>query len=445
MSFYIPIIISIASIFFFIKKKILVSIFLLGFLIFYGYGFFYSTISMDDCAVVVNCLINLYIFFKYRNEYKIDDYSRIILLCFLFLFLQLVRTMLIGCEIPIYALRVFRISTLLLLYFPLKMLEKKDILRLLRIFYCISFTACIFYFLQFYTHCYLLSGLAGSSASAFMMPMPEDMRFRNLPLLCDFFFIYSICNKERRIFKYDYVVFLLAIVLSQNRLQLGLCLVTVFFYSFFFLKRKKEIVLALLFLFLSFPIIKYTSIYERFSDGNSVSDIASVFSMRGSDDYVSGEGTMMFRFAILYERLEYLIQNNSLLFGVGMMNESSPITESKFNFFFNTHYVSVESGETIIMNIDTPDMTWPVFLFKYGILGCMMLCFFCYAVIKYTWAYRKNTVSLVFSLYAFVFCGLMFSGYLWSYYNTFILLLALSYSRRLENEKCNVLYNNSSL
>ena len=210
--------------------------------------------------------------------------------------------------------------------------------------------------------------------------------------------------------KYTYLLFFLVLVIMPMRRGLIISSsLTIALYYLFLIRRHKlpKGIFAIIFAgLLAMPILS-----ARFSqDGDSASsDISNVLS--GQVDYenfrtTGGGGTFLFRMSILFERIDYLVQNpRYLLTGVGMLHEDT--AQKEFSFFLGSY--KTINGERIPQQIDTTDLVWPPILMRLGVIGLILysllfvylLRFFKHNIYKTPWAMVGLTYVFNFLVFSF--------------------------------------------
>jgi hypothetical protein len=117
-------------------------------------------------------------------------------------------------------------------------------------------------------------------------------------------------------------------------------------------------------------------------------------------------GSSIFRFAMLIERFDYLIQNPEyLMFGVGAIHEDSPNCYNRFDFALGTRNEGRMFGKCMI---ESGDITWLPVTLRYGLVGIAMHLFILITIAKLA-RKRNDVLKILFPLIIFFFMK-SFSG-----------------------------------
>ncbi len=127
-------------------------------------------------------------------------------------------------------------------------------------------------------------------------------------------------------------------------------------------------------------------ISNRFENGNTSADLTNVIN-GGASNYNSGDGTMVYRFAWIYERYNYLKDRplGEQIFGMGMISGSQPIVYKRYNFQLG---LINEDGE--IDQLGTPDTSYGNLLTKMGLGGEFIYLAFCVSLASFFYKKRKT-------------------------------------------------------
>lgn len=143
-------------------------------------------------------------------------------------------------------------------------------------------------------------------------------------------------------------------------------------------------------------------ISNRFEDGNTGADISNTIK-GGASNYNSGDGTMVYRLAWIYERYDYLKDRplGEQIFGMGMISGSQPIVYKMYNFKLG---LINEDGE--IDQLGTPDTSYGNLLTKMGFGGEFIYLAFCVSLAMFFYKKRKTipilTICAVELIVAFI-------------------------------------------
>lgn len=141
-------------------------------------------------------------------------------------------------------------------------------------------------------------------------------------------------------------------------------------------KKFSLVTVGILFAVCIFSLIQSNSLdgVGRFgevkNDVRRISEVSQTTAVKGN--YLeSGNGaTMTFRLVLAKERLQYLLNNPQyLLWGIGPIYDDAHNPKNRFNFYLGT----VRSDLKGIHQIDTVDISFVTVLFRYGVVGFVLL------------------------------------------------------------------------
>lgn len=179
-------------------------------------------------------------------------------------------------------------------------------------------------------------------------------------------------------------------------------------------------------------------VMERFQgdDKNkSSSDVTSI--LNGDFTHYKGQGgTMVFRFALVYERFAYLMERpfGEQIFGMGLLSDQqTTLVNRMYNF-----RIGLRDSETgSIVQLSTPDIAYGNLICKLGLLGMSIYIWVWGIMIWLSYKYRKYN-EYVFSLFCllFVYFYTSFSGATISYAEYSVIpFILMSFLKYRDNEK----------
>lgn len=231
-------------------------------------------------------------------------------------------------------------------------------------------------------------------------------RFYNKPILSTFFLLWLIFQKGeyKNNFRYFSIGLMFAsLFLSQNRLEI-VAVVIAYLVCSLIQKRKKigSILLqALLLIVLYLPVSMVFSMRDSSSTStmSTKEDVMNVVN-GGYKDMSQGDGTFTFRFAMLYERMDYMAEISPIrqIFGLGL--GQSEYVEHLYHFQIGT--LRADRG---VSQLNSADFAWIGMICWWGYGGTIIfLIIFC-KMMRFYYRYRVSTLSLIsfgYMLYLFI-------------------------------------------
>lgn len=286
-------------------------------------------------------------------------------------------------------------SFLLVLSLPIFFsLTVKEIQKILEICMWITVITSILYSLQI---------VAGRP----LMPYDDEygvdgatglMRLYNEPPLLRFFLIGSfVCPRffpsNVNIFR---VIFFVALMCTLGRTFIFTTISAIILATLFMGKATTSFKTLIVIGILILPFLGI--ITERFEEGGTDNDISNTIS-GGATNYSSGDGTMVYRMAWIYERFDYLLDRplGEKIFGMGLISGSQPIVYKMYNFKLG---LTNEDGE--IDQLGTPDTSYGNMLTKLGFVGMFLYLCFCVSLFFFIYRGRNNMPFLVICAADFV-------------------------------------------
>lgn len=318
----------------------------------------------DYALVYIFCIL----IYSYRKiKLKNDKIGWIVIILTLYCTLHLICTIIFTSEEPLLAFQAYRNRLIMLMYFVIKQLNTKELFCVLKYTFGIVIVSTFLYILQ-PLGIQLYQG--GQDETNFA---GEMVRYRNAPNYLHFFIIFLLFSQFviARYKKYIYIIILLCgLILPMSRTSI-ITLGVVIFTNLLF-KRKVKAFVSLLFVCGIAYALLGSYLEYRMESTDTTGDILSVLSMNSYEDFDNSGGTFQFRIAMLLERLDYLVQTNNLLLGIGFPHELSAYTRSHFHFLLGT--IVIINNETMKGYIETPDISWVSLLMRLGLIGFVLYC-----------------------------------------------------------------------
>lgn len=356
-----------------------------------------SSIKGSDLCFCVNAVLLPVALLRRRKENTknklIDRFVKLFLYFTLFEFLY---TIYLGADGLFNAFKVLRTPLMLLAFYSFSIIPIEVYKRFLKIMLWITLFQGVLFLLQF-LGIKFLAGRYDEDIFSFSFAL-------NIPTFLFFYIFYSLDAEYTKKVRYLLFLFFIAILLLTFvrgwilSVLLGMVLYVVMVRG---LKKSKFFTIALLFTVpIMFSVVEAKST-DKDSQHSSVNEISNLFSGRESiiDNAMEG-GTLMFRAAMLIERIDYLVQNPKyLLFGVGAIHEDSPNCYNRFDFKIGTNNEDKYYGRCLI---DSGDITWVPIVLRYGIIGTVVYLCIPLLLIKLS-RKRKDTLRILFPIFVIYF------------------------------------------
>lgn len=402
----IAVLVFILSIFWYINKKYSLFIWGLTLLLTNIYYFVPSDSIFDylsTALILVSCALEIisgnHKFFSYKN----DKIAKIILLLLLLFSLNCIITIIIKRETTVSALKVLYNNLFIIAYFIFRKFELKHWDNSLKYILPCSIIGGIFYYLQF-LGIHVLSGIISENEFG-----QVAHRYMNYPAFTYLFLFYFLFAKVQ--YKYILLLFFIPfIILPMSRGAMLSFVITIFIFLYLKGKLTKSIIKIAIPIMLTI-LIFYPMIKERFvGKNNKVSfgdEITNILSWKSYSDYdTSNSDTYAFRIAIIWERLDYMLDHpQTILLGNGSVYEHTKACTSLFNFYIGSASLD-KDGELFVRQIETTDIVFITHFFRYGIfyiifiIQYLKLCFRRFNKTQNIWA----DVALLFLLFSIIRC-----------------------------------------
>lgn len=190
------------------------------------------------------------------------------------------------------------------------------------------------------------------------------------------------------------ILFFTALIATLGRTFITATICTVFVALLLQGKMKKlGVTIAAIFILMT-PF--YGVISDRFNNEGGTSDFSDI--ANGNYRYYENGndgGTMVYRFAWVYERFDYMTKRpiGELLFGLGLVSDSQPWVHQHYNFTLGLG--DPETG--LISQMHTPDISYGNLLSNLGVLGGIVYLIFVVSLTVFLFKNRKESVFIMIS------------------------------------------------
>lgn len=387
-----------------------------------------------DLAVIYTFVISMIMLFK--HQYKIPKWSFIMQYKWFILFLcaSVLFSFLYYHFTPFQILQGGR-SFLLIFTFPILInINSKDFSKVLHLLINVCVLTSILYILQVVTRHAIMPYGEFEFDPATGLP-----RFYNSPANLDIFLALTFLKPELFKGKINYyrILFFAALICTLGRTQITTTILLVFISLFFDGKMKKIGKYIMVIGLMLLPFLGMLT--ERFT-GSGTSDFSDIQAGNFKEGYVQGrdQGTLLYRFAWMYERYDYLIHRpvGEQLFGLGLISDSQPWVNKHYNFKIGLP----NPEETGAVQLSTPDISYGNILTKLGFLGGIIYIAFIVSLLIFLLKRRKSNVLVLVSAASIILLFVnSFSGSLMSETRTlsiYFLFLSTLIIKGKKNESC---------
>lgn len=344
-----------------------------------------------DLAIIYTFVISMVMIFN--HQYRIPKLSFVVQYKWFIIFLcaSVLFSYFYYHFTPFQILQGGR-SFLLIFAFPVLVnIKQRDFEKVLQLLIKVCVLTSILYILQIISrHSIMPYGEFETD------PTTGLPRFYNSPANLDIFLALTFLKPE--LFKgkiiYYRMLFFLALVCTLGRTQITTTILLVLIALFFDGKIQKigkyVIVIGLMFL----PFIGVLS--DRFT-GDGASDFSDIRAGNFKEGYVQGrdKGSLLYRFAWIYERYDYLINRpiGEQLFGLGLISDSQPWVNKHYNFKIGLP----NPEDTGAVQLSTPDISYGNIMTRLGFLGGIIYIIFIVSLLVFLLKRRKINVFLLVS------------------------------------------------
>lgn len=328
-----------------------------------------------DFAFIQLLGMSFYGILRYDDFFPKNFLSRL-LLYYAFLLVTCVGISLFYYHIPLSeVIRTLRPFLLLYAYFPLRRLTWEQFLKVVYALGIITVFQTFLYIFQSVSDIPLLNEAVSAGQYGIFT------RFYNLPkllFLYAFLSLYAHYPGKRFLCVPLAILFSFAVYLFFSRAALLEYLFCIFLgYLLMYVKRTKYVAYAALLLGIGL-ILMGGVLMSGIQGGRTLTDIQNVMGgefVEVAEAEVSGEfvidegGTFLFRAALAYERFADVCSTMvGTLFGLGFSSESSAYTEANFDYYLGL--TNPDTGG--VMQLYSPDISWPNLFLRYGVLGTLL-------------------------------------------------------------------------
>lgn len=289
-------------------------------------------------------------------------------------------------------IRTGRQHLLLLSYFVFRRLDKEEINQSLKILFVVVIIQSFLFIIQAFT------GVGILNNSELFFKKGNLFRFYNISLMHYFFVFYAIfCNPFKSFYKWSTMIIAIITIFLPMHRSLNMAFILLFVLGILWVNHvfnsvKRTIIL----LCCLFVLITTVSTYISIRTMEDINKVAAGDYQELEDVKLSSESTFLFRVAHFYERYTTMLEDNvGKWLGLGFMTEGSPYTEAHFDFM-----IGLENEDGGIDQIDTPDISWSIFVIRYGIIGTILFLILYFYFIVYYFRYQSHgTICIVMILY----------------------------------------------
>lgn len=394
------------SIIFYVKDKKRWS--LLIFLSFCGNGFYILTdnilgIKNQDAALIYFIVIFIYSLFnerhiKYVHNFRIEKWLKVF---FIFMLFNVLFSIIFYQLDLIQIIQGGRRYFIIFAFYFIRKIKTSDIDWLLRKIVYITAITSVLYIIQCQTGWPVLpdSDIYYSNDS-----VDGTLRYYNFPPFLDIsllllIFYLKYFNGWKNIFVI--AIMFVALLCTQSRTLIAGIIMVVLIGLYINGSYRKMVKYGLLGLIVITPFMPI--LMERFEsdDKSTGGDLQAIID--GDFMNVNGQfaGSMTFRFALVYERMEYLA-NRSIgeqIFGMGLLSDQQEQIVRRM-YHFNIGLKDRETGE--VAQLSTPDIAYGNLICRLGFVG--MAIYLVIWGIMFVQAYKNRKVDIiVFCLFLYLF------------------------------------------
>lgn len=294
---------------------------------------------------------------------KEDPIGKIILIVLIYTLLVCIGSVATGQELLSFALKVYRVNLMFLIYFYLRRQQWGVVKRFFKIMLIFSIIQGIFCYLQ-------LVGIevlqVGSSES------DGVTRYAGFPSLSVFYILLAMVDDKMKLANrlFLFAFFGGTILISMNR---GPILTIVIAYGTYILLHRRAKNFLYLAVFAAVYFVAIAPVLERRNNERSSGseEMRTIIEnpLDAHESFTAGSGSVLYRIACVTERFDYMLQNPQYLpFGIGTVHENSPMNH--YNVFITGLHneVLLHQKETV----SSDDITWVNVLMRYGVIGVIL-------------------------------------------------------------------------
>ena len=247
-------------------------------------------------------------------------------------------------------------------------------------------------------------------------------------------FCYDSMSKYRKYF--SFAILLIALVCTQGRTLIASILFVIVLSLLMKGQIRKIMLYGVIGAICLIPFLPL--VMERFQGDDKNKSSSDITSILNGDftNYEGQGGTMVFRFALVYERFAYLMERpfGEQVFGMGLLSDQQTTLVNRM-YNFRIGLVNRETGS--VTQLSTPDIAYGNLICKLGLLGMSIYIWIWGVMIWLSYKYRKYN-EYVFSLFCllFVYFYTSFSGATISYAEYSVIpFILMSFLKYRDNEK----------
>lgn len=262
-------------------------------------------------------------------------------------------------------------------------------------------------------------------------------RFYNSPANLDIFLALTFLKPE--LFKgrinYYRILFLGALVCTLGRTLITTTILLVFIALFFDGKIQK---IGKYLIVIGVMLLPFIGMLGNRFTGDGSSDFSDIQAGNFKEGYIQGrdKGTLLYRFAWMYERYDYLIHRplGEQLFGLGLISDSQPWVNKHYNFKIGLP----NPEETGAVQLSSPDISYGNIMTRLGFLGGVIYIAFIVSLLIFLLKKRKTNVFVLISAASIMLLFVnSFSGSMMSEIRTisiYFLFLSTLIFKKINNE-----------
>ena len=334
-------------------------------------------VKNQDLALVYTLVICLYSFI-YERKKRVEEDRLLSLLVKAFLIFLICSAAFSWVHYqftPYQILQGGRQHFIILSYFFLRKIDRKDIIWLLRMLFYITLIHSVLYIIQVFTGANVLpywKVVEVSENSLTGLP-----RYHNSPHMLAFFLYMVMLYPLRNIVLNNTaaVTFLVALFCTQGRTNISITLSCLLLGYLIRGRLSGSVRIALI---ISVVLLAFSDILtSRYEEGGTDEDIRAVLNGDFIDKVKNGEhseGTLMFRFSWVYERALYLSERplSEKIFGLGMISDSQKdVVNSMYHFMVGL----IDEDTELPAQLATADIAYGNMLTQLGYCGGLILLF----------------------------------------------------------------------
>lgn len=318
-----------------------------------------------DLMILLTLIITMQEAINHRGYFncKNDPIGKIILIVLVYSSLVCVGSVLTGQELLLYALKVYRVNLILLLYFY----YRRQNWSVMRIFFNQMLIFSVIQGVLFYLQLVDVNILQGGEIEG-----EGFVRYKGFPLLSVLYVLLAMIDNKMKMWKRILMVFFFGGMLLLSMTRGPILIIIVAYATYILLNRKSENLLylgafSLAYFFVVAPVMEMRN-NERSS---SSEDLHSILKnpLEAHNSFTTRSSTILYRMACVTERFDYMTHNPQyLLFGVGTVHENSP--KNHYNVFVTG--LNNDKLKFHKETVSSDDITWVNVMMRYGMIGVVL-------------------------------------------------------------------------